>query len=485
MKIYNEGFIFWRVDLQKDFMNEDGALYVPDAESIKMNVEFLARIAIQKNIPMLGSMDWHNPDDPEFETFPPHCLKDTDGAELIQEATFVKGRSYSTEASESTKMIHNLSNSLEMNTGGIAYRKSTIDIFDEPFIIDHLIPTIKGKVIVVYGVATEFCVKAAVLGFLERGFKVIVVDDAIMGVNKEAAANAIMDIQIAGAQMMNTESIAYHVKIEGALMRMRNQFKEYLLRNGIKSLILGVSGGIDSGLTAAIISPIAKEMNIPLIGAWIGIESNTEEEHNRGMACGIEFCDEFIDMDFTHIYQKLMPEMVSIETKTSDSYLNKVRRGNIKARMRMIYLYNLAHERQGIVLGTGNYTEICMGFWTLHGDVGDYNILSALFKTEVYSIAQYLVEQLDNLSEEDKADTLQECIKATPTDGLGISESDNDQLDGYSFEEIDKVIRSINKYGGMSPEINHPIAARYRNKNWKRKNPQNFDRRYIESGSFE
>lgn len=481
-----EGIVFWRVDLQKDFMNKDGALYVPDAKdakSIKPKIEQLARLAIRFNIPLLGSYDWHPEDDPEFETFPPHCIQNTQGAEFIREAN----------ASHVYKVIHQTDEAYKLACFQKSLRdqyisyvvpKTSIDVFNEEFMDKHVVPVLKNKTIVIYGVATEYCVRAAVLGFLERGFKVIILSDVIKGVDPIKHGEALIEFQINGATVMKFSEFVKELRKRILIIRLRNHIREYLTINHVESMILGVSGGIDSAFTAAIVQPVAEELGIPLIGAWIGIESNTEEEHNRGMACGIEFCTEFIDMDFTHVYQHMMPEIVSTQTRDSDEFQDRVRRGNIKARLRMMYLYNLAHERNGMVLGTGNFTEFNLGFWTLHGDVGDFYPIANLYKTEVYALAQYLVEQLEYYDQEDRADTLQECINAVATDGLGISESDNEQLAGCSFEEIDSVLQDYLLNDIMSSKLNHPIVQKYQDKVWKRINPTKTLREELDHGSF-
>ena len=82
--------IFWNVDTQHDFMREDGALYVPQAETIEKNLEKITRIGRKNPVQIINTGDWHNEDSEEFsETpdyvnkFPPHCIKGTKGAEYI------------------------------------------------------------------------------------------------------------------------------------------------------------------------------------------------------------------------------------------------------------------------------------------------------------------------------------------------------------------------------------------------------------------
>lgn len=176
--------IFFDVDTQKDFMNKDGALYVPGAEDIKSNLSKLTQHALNNAIPLFGTLDYHTPDDPEFKIFPPHCVQGTEGAKRIKETAVGVP---------------------------LLFQKATIDVFHIGDGNRHIRGALKGVVTeaVVYGVATDYCVKAAVLGLLKLGIKVQVVEDAIAGVdlNKGDVANAIKEMKEAGAIFIKTEEI--------------------------------------------------------------------------------------------------------------------------------------------------------------------------------------------------------------------------------------------------------------------------------------
>src|ERR1700693_4949192 len=77
--------IFWDVDTQVDFMLPGGKLYVPGAEKLIPNLKRLTDAARERRVFMLGDACLHTPDDPEFERFPPHCVRGTAGAEIIPE----------------------------------------------------------------------------------------------------------------------------------------------------------------------------------------------------------------------------------------------------------------------------------------------------------------------------------------------------------------------------------------------------------------
>jgi NH3-dependent NAD+ synthetase len=87
-----------------------------------------------------------------------------------------------------------------------------------------------------------------------------------------------------------------------------------------------------------------------------------------------------------------------------------------------------------MVLSTDNYTEYLLGFWTLHGDVGDFGFIQELWKTEVYALADWMIAKGIG------AEILKECVDANPTDGLGVSNSDLDQL----FPDWEKRMLPVN-----------------------------------------
>jgi len=272
-----------------------------------------------------------------------------------------------------------------------------------------------------------------------------------------------------------------------AVQNIRTELHDYVKGSGLKSLIIGISGGIDSALCAALAAPICETLNIPLIGRSISIESNKVEEEQRAKQIGTMFCTDFKELDLTEDYINLysideedqLPEMESDISK-------KIRMGNIKARMRMIYLYNLASKYKGMVLSTDNYTELMIGFWTLHGDVGDYGMVQNLWKSEVYEMSKWLSEVEGRIS-------LNSCIDAVPTDGLGITNSDLDQIlpnwkgtsiDGYKqidiklFNYLKQNPDSINQIllNNKSEDI---VIKRYLSAGFKRNWPINIDRKFI------
>ena len=226
---------------------------------------------------------------------------------------------------------------------------------------------------------------------------------------------------------------------------IQKQVKEYIVKCNIQSLVIGVSGGFDSGLGCALLSPICKELGIPLIGRYIHVESNRGEEKERAKAIGELFCTDFKCKDLTMEYHQFLHKAEEPSIFGGFSFIppkeqkDKIRRGNVKVRMRIIYLYNLAQYFNGIVVGCNNLTEYSLGFFTL-GDGGDIQPFISLYKTELYELAKVY---MDRLKTNEEKEALQAVIDAVPTDGLGISSSDVEQFGVNTYNEVDDILFNL------------------------------------------
>ena len=269
---------------------------------------------------------------------------------------------------------------------------------------------------------------------------------------------------------------------------------DYLVDNPkIKSLILGVSGGADSALVAALCDEVRYNMahcynnrTINLVFRSLPISTNTPEEIDRSNWILSSFQGDMKEIDLYQEFRSLLESCGSEEDQQQDtnSFERKVRVGNIKARLRMIYLYNLAAIHEGMVMSTDNYTEFLLGFWTLHGDVGDFGMIQNLWKTEVFMMLDYLIDNCIETGNTYLASALTACRTAVPTDGLGITSSDLDQFeDVNSYEEVDKIFEEILtlgyanviKNGGRIPKV----LSMHERTHFKRENPFNLTRDLI------
>jgi len=196
----NPNFIFWEVDVQRDFMLRGGALYVDGAEKIIPNIRRLTDAARRNQVLLISSGDFHAPNDPEFQQFPPHCIKGTPGADLLPEARADKV--IQIENTPEAKLPADLHAYQQ-----IILEKQTLDVF-QSLHADELVARLDRKPeFVVFGVVTEFCVAHAVKGLLERRRKVAVVQDAIETLSAEAGKRCVAEFQKQGARLTTTAEV--------------------------------------------------------------------------------------------------------------------------------------------------------------------------------------------------------------------------------------------------------------------------------------
>ena len=170
----NVASVFVDVDTQRDFLEPDGALYVTGASAIIANLERLTAFAREQRIPVIATACCHQPDDVELNIFPPHCMAGAPGQARIA-ATDWPG-----------SVVLDIDRRLD---GGVipphlTLWKREFDVFSRPD-GDDLIAVYNRErpTFVVYGVATDYCVRAVVEGLLDRACRVAIVVDAIRAID--------------------------------------------------------------------------------------------------------------------------------------------------------------------------------------------------------------------------------------------------------------------------------------------------------------
>ena len=217
-------------------------------------------------------------------------------------------------------------------------------------------------------------------------------------------------------QMNNKQKIRYII----------NWIKTYALNTAkpTKSLIVGVSGGIDSALTSTLCAMSGLEsilIRIPIKSKDISLS----REHCEYLIDNFDNVKSY-EIDLTTTFEKFQSSCADI------GFINDFGFANSKARIRMTLLYQAAATFSGLVVGTGNKVEdFGVGFYTKYGDGGvDISPIADLTKTEVRDLAKEL-------------NILKSIIKAAPTDGLWDDDrTDEDQL-GLSYEQLEDAM--INK----------------------------------------
>ena len=193
----SRNLVFWEVDTQKDFMLPGGKLYVPGAERLLPNIQRLTDAARQDRVFLVSHGCYHTQDDPEFATFPPHCVKGTAGAGFVREA--LTGKVATVPNEPTAALPQDLSQYQQ-----ILLEKQTLDIFASLH-ADELVKRLAGDAeFVVFGVVTEFCVRFAAKGLLDRGRRVSVVQDAIETLNPQDGNRTISELTAVGAGFITT-----------------------------------------------------------------------------------------------------------------------------------------------------------------------------------------------------------------------------------------------------------------------------------------
>lgn len=197
---------------------------------------------------------------------------------------------------------------------------------------------------------------------------------------------------------------------------LKNTFKEQHLSKAV----IGVSGGIDSATSFALLRKTLNPEDI-IVAHMYYFESKFREMESFIHQSKIP------TQNIHHISIKqptdAMLELLNIQP-TDD---NKIRIGNIAARMRMIVLFDLAKKHDALVCGTENKSENLLGYFTRFGDqASDIEPISHLYKTQILQLAKYL-----KLPEE--------VITQTPSAGLWNGQTDEGQF-GFTYEEADQVL---------------------------------------------
>ena len=193
-------YVFVDIDTQIDFIHDLGNLAVPGADDLRDNLKALTDFALVNKIKIIASMDAHPPDDSEFEIFPPHCVVGTEGQQKIEETT-VENNSVITNEAEAVDLVDSVS-----DFDQILLEKQAFDVFTNRH-AEAVIDSLQAEEYVVYGVATDYCVRAAVLGLLERGCRVTVVEDAIAPVEEQTGEESLKLMRGEGAVFKSTVDI--------------------------------------------------------------------------------------------------------------------------------------------------------------------------------------------------------------------------------------------------------------------------------------
>jgi NAD+ synthase len=192
--------------------------------------------------------------------------------------------------------------------------------------------------------------------------------------------------------------------------------KSEITRAGFSRAVINLSGGIDSAVSFILAVEALGPSNVLALRLPYKTSSNDSLKHAQDL------------IDIYDCPSKTMPITDMVEGLISyEPEMSAIRKGNIMARARMIVAYDQSEDFKGLVVGTGNKTEILLGYTTLYGDSAcDLNPIGDLYKTQVRQLARAL-------------EVPEPIILKAPSADLWAGQTDEGEL-GFTYEEVDKVL---------------------------------------------
>lgn len=203
---------------------------------------------------------------------------------------------------------------------------------------------------------------------------------------------------------------------------LKDFIKTYIQNSGCKGVVIGLSGGIDSAVTAVLCKEALGNKKVKCL--FLPDESTPKIDYKHKENLVKKFGLSCEEKDIT----KLVKELTAGSTIKPDKYAL----ANIKARTRMILLFEYANMTQNLVCGTSNKSEILVGYYTKYGDGGvDIMPLGDLYKTQIWELAKFLKIP-------------KEIISKLPTAGLWKGQSDEQELK-LSYKQLDKILAGLER----------------------------------------
>jgi NAD+ synthase len=197
--------------------------------------------------------------------------------------------------------------------------------------------------------------------------------------------------------------------------RLVQFIKDFTREQGFLKVVLGLSGGLDSTVSAFLAVEALGKENVMGVFLPHSLSNPDSLKDARKIAALLDLNTRLMDITpFVDVYQKAFPD------------LTKVQLGNVMARCRMIVLYQISAEENALILGTSNRSEILLGYGTLHGDLASaFMPLGDLYKTQVRALAEHLRIPA-------------EILGKTPSADLWAGQSDEAEL-GITYAGADRL----------------------------------------------
>jgi nicotinamidase/pyrazinamidase len=194
-----KNIFFLDIDTQQDFMAKSGSLYVPGAERIIPKLRRLFDFARKNSVTIISTMDAHEAEDPEFQRFPKHCIKGTEGQRKLTDTLLLHPLVFPNKPVD-----RNLLDAVRKNQQ-IIVEKEDLDVFHNP-VMERLLRVLPPRAIV-FGVTTEYCVKMACLGLRRCGVHTAVISDAVRALTPKGERESIEEMRAAGVDFITLEAL--------------------------------------------------------------------------------------------------------------------------------------------------------------------------------------------------------------------------------------------------------------------------------------
>ncbi|MGD2163365.1 MAG: NAD+ synthase [Anaerolineales bacterium] len=227
-------------------------------------------------------------------------------------------------------------------------------------------------------------------------------------------------------------------------------------RAGFKHAVLGISGGVDSALSCFLTARALGPENVLALHMPYETTPDTATEHAMQV------------IDITGVQHKsieIAPFVNPIFERLSEA--DRIRQGNIMARMRMILLYDQSVDFEALVVGTSNKTEILLGYTTLYGDNAcAINPLGDLYKTQIWQLARAL-------------EVPEEIVEKAPSADLWVGQTDEGEL-GFTYARVDQLLYLLvdQRYSpeacveaGFDKDFVHEVVRKIQRTQYKRMLP--------------
>jgi len=223
-----------------------------------------------------------------------------------------------------------------------------------------------------------------------------------------------------------------------------NWILDYASSNGISTLVVGVSGGIDSAVVSTLCARTG--LRTMVLNMPVHQEKSQNDLSNQHMS--------WLTSNWQNVESHVIDLSSSFDSLSSDlkeKNVTELALANTRARLRMATLYSIAGSNNGIVVGTGNKVEdFGVGFFTKYGDGGvDISPIADLYKSEVYALA-------------DSLGIIQDIQDAAPTDGLWPDGRTDEEQIGATYAELEWAMMEIENPSGAEPtERQRQVMERY------------------------